>query len=147
MRSSQSPPTMKTTSSRCKWRSAISMSRRRSLVSTIHPTWKSSKCSASTKPSRRLRFCSEHWNRQSRPDSRVYCAERKSDKKRTAQHGAALIESWLGRLTDPVDLGAAEGAGPYRCRFAVLHCDRLRVFHLDLPFVLQTISFQTVHHP
>src|SRR5437867_13410780 len=44
-------------------------------------------------------------------------------------------------LADLVDLGAAKWARADCCGLAVLHRDRLRVFHLDLSFVLQTVAF------
>jgi len=59
--------------------------------------------------------------------------------------GAVPIELCLGRLTDPVDLGPAVRASPNCCRLAVLHRDWLRVFHLDLSLVLQTIAFHLCH--
>jgi len=59
--------------------------------------------------------------------------------------GAVPIELCLGRLTDPVNLGPAVRASPNCCRLAVLHRDWLRVFHLDLSLVLQTIAFHLCH--
>src|ERR1700719_2780925 len=83
-----------------------------------------------------LKFCSEHWSRRSPPDHK---------KKRTAQVRAVPIEECLRGLTDPVNLGPAQRARSDCCRFAVLHCYWLRVLHLDLSLVLQTIAFHLCH--
>jgi len=60
----------------------------------------------------------------------------------------SCTEVWLrDGLADPVDLGAADRAGAHRCRFAVLHRYRLRVLHLDLSLVLQTVAFHFFTFP
>ena len=52
----------------------------------------------------------------------------------------AALKSLRG-LSDLVDLGAAPGAGPHRCRLAVLHGDRLGILHLNLHLVFKAIPF------
>ncbi len=47
----------------------------------------------------------------------------------------------LYSLADLVDLGPTERTRTNCCRLAVLHRDRLRVFHLNLSFVLQAVAF------
>src|SRR4029077_12431243 len=50
----------------------------------------------------------------------------------------------LFRLADLEDRGAAVRARAPRCGFAILHRDRLRVFHLDHSFVLEAVAFHVV---
>jgi len=51
-------------------------------------------------------------------------------------------EVWLrDGLADSVDLGAADRARAHGRRLAILHRYRLRVLHLDLSLVLQTVAF------
>src|ERR1700730_16592130 len=91
----------------------------------------SSRCLASTRRCRPPMSCLEHSSRRSRPDH----------KKRTAHVERPCTKAWLRGLADPVDLRAADRTRPHRCGFAVLHRDRLRVLHLNLLLVFQTVAF------
>src|SRR2546427_19410 len=143
----------KTTSSRCRWPSVTSRSRRQSLASTIHPTSKFSRRSVWMKRCPQPRCCSELWNHRS-PDKAVVLGKAplpalprigRGKKKGTAHVGAVPIEHASGRLADPVNLCPADWASSNSRGLAVLHGDGPRVFHLDLSFVLQTIAFHLCH--
>src|SRR5207245_9214533 len=60
---------------------------------------------------------------------------------RSASAASTPAVCQLLSLADLVDLGAAVWARADCCRLAVLHRDRLRVFHLNLSFVLQAVAF------
>src|SRR6266568_5222777 len=93
---------------------------------------KSSRRSASTTPCQRQRYCSALSNPRSRPRAE----ERKGP---PAKRSRSLVLG--GRLADPVDLRPTDGASTNSCRLAVLHRDRLGIYHFDFLLVFETVAF------
>src|SRR6266550_250848 len=96
-----------------------------------------------------LRF-SKHWASTRRSQRPMCCWVRSNlrsppdPKERTALTNRAALGAptfSLCGFADLVDLRPAVGACADCCRLAVLHRDRLRVFHLNLSFVLQAVAF------
>src|SRR6266480_1425452 len=93
-----------------------------------------SKHSASTRPSRRPMFCWARSSLRSLPDQ-------KKGPLSPTERPLRLPTFSLGGLADLVDLRPTVGTCADCCRLAVLHRDRLRIFHLNLSFVLQAVAF------